>query len=112
MNKEELYLETCKECFHCNKKSCKPDGLTPFESRNCKNFNTEENIQKSKYSEEEKWEFEYINIDNMINDYHKLSIGNEELRNHVYNYIEKAIHKSSHNLTSDEIWELITNLNK
>jgi hypothetical protein len=110
MNKEELYLETCKECFHCNKESCKPEGLTPFEARNCKNFNTEENIQKSKYMEQEKWDFEFINIDSMIDDYHKLNIRNEELRNHVYNYIQEVIQKSIHNLNDNEIWELLNKL--
>lgn len=110
MNKEEVYLKTCGEYFHCNKDSCKPDGLTPFNARNCKNFNTEENIKKVKYEEEEKWEFEYINIDSMIDDYYKLNIENEELRNYVYDYIQETIQKSSHNLTTNETWELLNKL--
>ena len=60
--------------------------------------------------EEEKWEFQYINIDSMIDDYHNLNIGNEELRNHVYYFIQEAIQKSMHNLTGDEIWKLLNKL--
>lgn len=59
---------------------------------------------------EEKWEFNYTNINSMINDYFKLDIGNEELKDHVYDFIQDSITKSTHNLTTDEMWKLLNRL--
>ena len=58
-------------------------------------------------TEEEKWDFFYHHIESMIEDFKKISRYNEELRNHVYEFIQEAIIKSSHNLSEDNYVDLL-----
>jgi hypothetical protein len=60
----------------------------------------------------EKWDFYSHHIEWMIEDYLNMSNRNEELKNHVYDFIQECINRSLHNLTFDEIYDLTLKLNQ
>ena len=60
----------------------------------------------------EKWDFYSHHIEWMIEDYHNMNNRNEELKDHVYEFIQESIIRSLHNLTIDEAYNLTMKLNQ